>query len=208
MKATTKRRPRASSLEKRQRILDAAAKMLARQGYAETTLHHVADECGTYAASLYYYFPSRDDLVKEVMLLAIARFGEAMEGAIRALPGQATAIERLKAATRAMLQLSIEKDDYAVAYNRIFDQLPAALETELDQARARVPHGIAGLLKAAKAAGEIPADTDLKLARILIIGTTHWMSKWSSQTEKRSPQQIAEQMTDMLLASIAWKHRG
>ena len=202
MRTSTTKRPRASSLEKRQRILDAAAKVLARQGYAETTLHHVAGECGTYAASLYYYFPSRDDLVKEVMLLAVERFGAAMADAVRALPTESTAMERLKAAVCAMLQLSIEKDDYAVAYNRIFDQLPAALEAQIEQARAGVPLGIAELIAAAKGAGEIPAETDMKLARILIIGTTHWMSKWSSARDKRSAREIAEQMTGMLLRAI------
>lgn len=202
MRTSTTRRPRASSLEKRQRILDAAAKVLARQGYAETTLHHVAGECGTYAASLYYYFPSRDDLVKEVMLLAVERFGAAMADAVRALPTESTAMARLKAAVCAMLQLSIEKDDYAVAYNRIFDQLPAALEAQIEQARAAVPLGIAELIAAAKDAGEIPAETDMKLARILIIGTTHWMSKWSSAKDKRSAREIAEQMTGMLLRAI------
>ncbi len=202
MRTSTARRPRASSLEKRQRILDAAAKVLARQGYAETTLHHVASECGTYAASLYYYFPSRDDLVKEVMLLAVDRFGAAMADAVRDLPAGATAIDRLKAAVRAMLALSIAKDDYAVAYNRIFDQLPAAMEADIEKARAAVPIGIAELLAATKDAGEISATTDMKLARILIIGTTHWMSKWNSARDMRSPEAISEEMTEMLLRAI------
>jgi TetR/AcrR family transcriptional regulator, cholesterol catabolism regulator len=202
MRTSTARRPRASSLEKRQRILDAAAKVLARQGYAETTLHHVAGECGTYAASLYYYFPSRDDLVKEVMLLAVDRFGSAMAEAVRDLPAGATAMDRLKAAVRAMLDLSIAKDDYAVAYNRIFDQLPAAMEADIETARAEVPIGIAELLAAAKDTGEIPAATDMKLARILIIGTTHWMSKWNSARDMRSAAAISEEMTEMLLRAI------
>jgi len=203
MKTSTARRPRASSLEKRQRILDAAAMVLARQGYAETTLHDVAGECGTYAASLYYYFPSRDDLVKEVVLLAVGRFGAAMAEAVAALPAQATAIDRLKAAVRAMLLLSITKDDYAVAYNRIFDQLPDALNREVEQARNAVPIGVAELLTAAIEAGEIGAGTDAKLARILIIGTTHWMSKWSASKDQRLPHEIAEQMTEMLMRAVA-----
>ena len=202
MRTSTARRTRASSLEKRQRILDAAAKVLARQGYAETTLHHVAGECGTYAASLYYYFPSRDDLVKEVMLLAVDRFGTAMSEAVEDLPFEATAMDRLEVAVRAMLQLSIAKDDYAVAYNRIFDQLPSVMESDIQKARATVPIGITELLAAAKDAGEIPATTDLKLARILIIGTTHWMSKWNNTRERRSPDEISEEMTGMLLRAI------
>ena len=202
MRTSTARRPRASSLEKRQRILDAAAKVLAAQGYAETTLHDVAGECGTYAASLYYYFPSRDDLVMEVMLLAVERFGAAMAEAVGDLPAKSAPIERLRAAVCAMLRLSIAKDDYAVAYNRIFDQLPASLETGVEQARSQVPLGIAELLTAARAAGEIPAATDMKLARILMIGTTHWMSKWSSARDRRSPRDIAEQMTEMLMRAI------
>lgn len=202
MATSTARRTRASSLEKRGRILDAAAKVLARHGYAETTLHHVAGECDTYAASLYYYFPSRDDLVKEVMLVAVARFGTAMAEAVAALPADSPAIARLRAAVMAMLLLSAGKDDYAVAYNRIFDQLPAAIEADVEQARQAVPVGIAGLLTAARQAGEIDPATDMRLARILIIGTTHWMARWPGGKDQRSPQALSEEMTGMLLRAI------
>ena len=90
----------------------------------------------------------------------------------------------------------------AVAYNRIFDQLPAAMEADIEKARAAVPIGIAELLAATKDAGEISATTDMKLARILIIGTTHWMSKWNSARDMRSPEAISEEMTEMLLRAI------
>lgn len=202
MATSTARRTRASSLEKRGRILDAAARVLARQGYAETTLHHVAGECGTYAASLYYYFPSRDDLVKEVMLLAVARFGAVMAEAVAALPADAPAIRRLRAAVQAMLLLSAGKDDYAVAYNRIFDQLPASIETDIEQARQAVPVGIAALLAAARQAGEIDPATDTRLARNLIIGTTHWMARWPGGKDQRSAEALSEEMTGMLLRAI------
>ena len=55
------------SARTRERILDAAAHVLSRKGYAGTRLTDVADQAGLQAPAIYYYFPSREDLIEEVM---------------------------------------------------------------------------------------------------------------------------------------------
>ena len=52
-------------------ILDAARKVLFRNGVAATTLESVAEEAGMSKTGLYYYFPSKDALLFE---LAFASF--------------------------------------------------------------------------------------------------------------------------------------
>ena len=55
------------SVRTRERILDAAAHVLSRKGYAGARLSDVADQAEIQAPAIYYYFPSRDDLIEEVM---------------------------------------------------------------------------------------------------------------------------------------------
>ncbi len=51
----------------RDEIVDAARRVLLRNGIAATTLHAVAKEVGLTKAALYYYYPSKDALLFEIM---------------------------------------------------------------------------------------------------------------------------------------------
>ena len=52
--------------KKRDEILEAACELFARFGFKKTTLEDIGDEVRLGKASLYYYFRSKDELIKEV----------------------------------------------------------------------------------------------------------------------------------------------
>lgn len=58
-----KRPTQERSRETVQRILDAAARLFDRRGYAATTTNHVAEAAGISVGSLYQYFPNKDALL-------------------------------------------------------------------------------------------------------------------------------------------------
>src|SRR4051812_25500036 len=47
----------------RQRILDAALDLFVERGFDKASLREVADRVGVTKAALYYYFPSKEDLL-------------------------------------------------------------------------------------------------------------------------------------------------
>ena len=55
-------------------ILEAAQKQFARYGFKKTTMNDIADEIGMSKASLYYYFPNKEELFKEVIKEELAEF--------------------------------------------------------------------------------------------------------------------------------------
>ena len=85
------------SARTRERILDAAAHVLSRKGYAGTRLSDVADQAEIQAPAIYYYFPSRDDLIEEVMWSGIAHIREHMTRVLAALPPHADPLDRIAA---------------------------------------------------------------------------------------------------------------
>ena len=91
------------SARTRERILDAAAHVLSRKGYAGTRLSDVADQAEIQAPAIYYYFPSRDDLIEEVMWSGIAHMREHMTGVLAALPADADPLDRIDAAIEAVV---------------------------------------------------------------------------------------------------------
>jgi AcrR family transcriptional regulator len=52
---------------KRKQILDAAEKLLLRNGYEETAMAEVARGAGVANSAVYWYFPSKDDLLAAVL---------------------------------------------------------------------------------------------------------------------------------------------
>jgi len=53
--------------EKRELILKTACEILARQGFAKTTLDDIANAIGMKKSSLYYYYTNKDALLDDVM---------------------------------------------------------------------------------------------------------------------------------------------
>jgi AcrR family transcriptional regulator len=202
--STTPKRILAKSLEKRQRILDAAAKILARHGYAEATLAAIADDVGTHAGSIYYYFPSREDLVKEVLLTSLKR----MRNTVQPSPDEDNTVSpltRLKTTLRNILILytSAQGDFFSRAYTRTFNQVPETMRQELADWR-RVVRGLwRQRLREAQEAGELRDSMDIELASLLLVGATNWVPMWYNPNGPHTPDEIADTFIDMLLNGLA-----
>lgn len=78
--------PVAKHSEKRDLILKAASDCFARFGYAKTTLDDIGRAVRLNKASLYYYFPSKDELFMEVVLQESADFQRALTEKVVTLP--------------------------------------------------------------------------------------------------------------------------
>ncbi len=70
----------------RQRLIEAADACISRFGLAKTTVEDVATEAKVSRATIYRYFPNRDELVIEVLLSSLSRsmersLGDFFEGA-------------------------------------------------------------------------------------------------------------------------------
>jgi AcrR family transcriptional regulator len=76
----------------RERLLDAAARCMARDGLAGTTIASVATEAGVSRPTVYRYFEDRDTLVREALRVAADRLRDAVMARMRELPDAADMI--------------------------------------------------------------------------------------------------------------------
>lgn len=98
----------------REEIVDAARRVILQQGLAGTTLEAVAAEVGLTKAALYYYYPSKDALLFELVYETYAKQARAIESAV----GEA---ERGGDALRAIIRETIawfgpRLDDFRLAF--------------------------------------------------------------------------------------------
>lgn len=109
------------------RILDAAAHLLAHDGYGGLRIQAVARAAEVRPAAIYYYYESRDALVEEVLWSGMARLRRHVEDSVAALPAEATAHDRLLHVVEQHLRYELEISDYTQASIRNAGQVPAGI---------------------------------------------------------------------------------
>jgi TetR/AcrR family transcriptional regulator, transcriptional repressor for nem operon len=117
---------------KRERLVASAADLLHRQGVAATTLAQVAEAATVPPGNVYYYFKTKDDLVRAVIDEQTARV-HAMLGSLQSRRSPAA---RLK----ALAHQWVEMRDLVARYGCPFGTLAAELdrrEDGLDRAAAK-----------------------------------------------------------------------
>src|ERR1700758_2062471 len=142
----------------RKRILDAAAQLLSTQGYSGMRLNEVAELAEIQAPAIYYYFPSREDLVEEVMYSGIAEMTKHLRQVLDALPPETSAMDRILAAVEAHLRHELELSDYTTASIRNSGQVPERLRTRQLEENERYGRIWRRLIDTAAADGQLRVD--------------------------------------------------
>lgn len=162
----------------RRRILDAAAYVLSIKGYGGLRLTDVAAQAEIQAPAIYYYFPSRDDLIEEVMWAGIADMREHLALVLDSLPVGTPALDRLLAAVEAHLRHALEISDYTTASIRNAGQVPDAIRKRQIREEERYGEIWRGLVNDLARAGGLRDDLDLYIAQMLVLGALNWTVEW------------------------------
>ncbi len=171
--------PQTTPLNARRRILDIAARLFREQGYAAVSLRMIAAEAGMKAASLYYHFASKEDLVVEILDEGIRSVQAAVEAALAGLEtGDARLV--LRSAVAAHLESLLRQSDYTSANVRIFGQVPEAVRERSLAARRDYEKLWDDLLARlhAETAGGSPARGTYRFARLMILGALNASLEW------------------------------
>ena len=195
--------PDSKSARTRRRILEAAAHVLSRSGYAGTRLSEIAALAELRVPAIYYYFPTRDAVVEEVTTVGVRRTREHVAAAVAALPEDATPMDRLVTAASAHLEIMLRESDYARAAMRNAAQLPPTLRAAGLAEEREYGALWRTLFAEAAAAGELDPDLDPRGARMLVLGALNWAPDWWSP-ERGSPEEIratAERLVRNALAA-------
>lgn len=166
------------SAQTRRRILDAAAHVLSAKGYAGLRLNDVAAHAELQAPAIYYYYPSRDDLIEEVMWAGIADMRRHVIAMLEGLPADVSALDRLLAAVEAHLRHELEISDYTTAAIRNAGQVPPGIRKRQILEEQRYGEIWRRLINDMARSGQLRADLDLYMAQMLVLGALNWAVEW------------------------------
>lgn len=182
-------------LDRRRIILNAAAELFSTQGFDRTTIRDIAAQAGLLPGSVYHYFSSKEDLYmavhhegfRSVMLQLQAavdektdpweRLKRAFTVHINGMVG-GSAIDRLTGHSLAL-----------TGHPRLLDMIRADRDAYED------------LIKGLITALPIKPSVNRTLLRLQLLGAMNWVYVWYHEG-KLSPEQISEQMIDMLRLGV------
>jgi len=172
-------------------VLDVAARLFRRKGFAATTVREIAGAAGMLPGSLHYRFASKEALLISLMERAIGRLTDGIRDAVATTRDPA---EKLRLALRTHLKLLLSDDD--AVYVLLYDWRSISSETARDAVR-RLRDGYEafwdGLLYEAAGSGQIRPRIDLKLLRLFGFGAVNWVAQWYDEhAGGRTPEQIAD----------------
>lgn len=170
--------PGSKSARTRERLLDAAAAVLSRKGFAGTRLSDIAEQAHVQAPAIYYYYPSREDLIEEVMYVGAAAMRTHLVEALAALLPDAAPATRIATAVEAHLRHELEISDYARAIIRNANQLPEHVSRRALAEVTAYNDIWRGLVADLDTAGQLRADVDAGAARMIVLGALNWAAEW------------------------------
>lgn len=188
-------RPQSPDYDKRREaIIAAAAHLYARRGFRGASVSDLAQECRTSKSLIYHYFPSKDDILYEVMAAHLDALVDAADDAMRA----GGAEERLRALTLAFMRLYVgAQDSHKVLLNEL-DNLPPARRAEVVAKQRRIIAVVETLIL------EIRPDSNpitLPLT-MLFFGMINWTHTWFRRDGEMNAEALAGLAVDLMLNGL------
>jgi AcrR family transcriptional regulator len=187
--------------DRRELIVATAAEMFARKGVRSTTVREIADVVGILSGSLYHYFTSKDEIVREILMHFL--------DAIRArnatvLSDGQSGVESLRAIVSGSLQLAREMPDATAIYQNELQYLrESPLFEGVQEAAADVQRTWLGIIERGVADGAFRDDISPRVFHRLIRDAV-WLSGRSERSDGGySTEELADAITSVFLYGFA-----
>jgi TetR/AcrR family fatty acid metabolism transcriptional regulator len=195
-------KPRGRSADKRQRIINAAVKVFAENGFFNAKVSEIAREAGVANGTIYLYFQNKDDILislfEQEMKLIIGR----VKAEIEQEPDPLRKIEKF-----ALMHLSLIEEH---------KELAEVLQVELRQSSkfmkeyrnskfAEYVNLISGIIRLGQEMGVVRPDVMPGIAKRAFFGALDEMSRFwvLSRRKKYSIQTAARQIADFFVHGIS-----
>lgn len=156
----------------------------------------IAEQAGIEAASIYYHFSSKEELVDVVMEHGAASIVQHMNEHFDALPANATAKDRFKAAVVGQMSALIKFSDYALAHSRLLTQLPDKVRERQIKRREQHQRMWTTVFDDLQTEGYFREDINIALCRVFILGSVNSVQTWFDPKEG-SLETVANQLMVM-----------
>lgn len=181
---------------KRERIVAAAVTQFEQRGFSQASLDAVAEQMGVTKPFIYTQFRSKSELLGEICSRAIRISLQAID---EALTSHRTPRQQLEHFARGLMLGVLRSGKHLAIFMREEKNLAPEDYELIRTLRREVDGKLVGILERGVTQGEFDID-DPKLAAMAIGGIATWIGVRLGQSERHSPEQVAEQVVPLVMA--------
>ena len=190
----------AAKNDKYQRILMAAIKVFARQGFYQSTISQVAKEAGVADGTIYLYFKNKDDILVHffsfISKKAFERFRQAVDSV-------ESSEDKLRYLIRSHLSAFQQDIDFAIVYQVETHQSSRLAEEQIKEMSKMYRDIIAEIVEQGQAEGIFRKDIYVGLVKRFVIGAVdEVINTWIHAGGKYDLVSMAEPLVDLFIQGI------
>jgi len=182
-----------------QKIIDAAVRLFAAQGYDATSVQEVVKAAEVTKGALYHYFRSKDDLLFEIYRLLITAQSADMD---RIIALGLSAADTVREILASLVVSTAERVDETAVFVRELHRLGEERMADFRAERRRYHETFLAVVEKGQADGEfssaVPADTVVRIA----VGVVNQLPMWFRPDGEKTPARLAAEIADFVLAGL------
>ncbi|TGE25494.1 TetR/AcrR family transcriptional regulator [Hymenobacter aquaticus] len=184
---------------KRQVILEEAAKLFKAKGFGGTSMRDLGSQVGMEAASMYNHISSKDDILESICFHVSNTYISQLHE-IEQLP--VSYVDKLKALIRLHIRLMIEDGAAVSVANNDWKYLSPDKLQQFKDARKTYEKGFAELIEQGIAAGEFQ-PVNVSVALFTILSAVRWVELWYRPGRGITAEELEENIMTILLNGLA-----
>ncbi len=175
-------------------VLKAAATVFAARGFHQASVREIASEAGMSLAGLYYYVPSKADLLYRIAANAFDVLLENLDHALAQVNGPE---ERLRAFIQNHLEFFLGHMDEMKVVSRDVEFLTGELQAVVAEKQKRYYLRCVGVLDEFQ--GSKGSREDPRLSALALFGMINWIYAWYRPDRDGDAKRLADEMTQLFL---------
>jgi TetR/AcrR family transcriptional regulator len=186
----------ARTAPKLEKLLAAAAGLMAARGFTETSIRDVAGETGFSLGGMYYYFRNKEDLL---FLIQSNTFGSLLALQEESLAAGGTPAERLRRLVHNHLAWFVSHFNELKVCTFELQSLQGEHYDSVAALRRRYFACVAGVVR------ELTGDDDEARVRhrtLFVFGMLNWIFMWYDAERDQPVERLGDEMVDLVLGGL------
>ena len=183
------------TIEPRQEILRAAARLFQQQGYDATSMNDVAAALKLSKGGLYHHFQSKDEILYNIMSHAMDITEERVINAVRRIEN---AEERLRTLIRLHIEVVLSEEDREITVMLHENHpLPPTLRRKITGRKKDYLHFVENLVADVQRQRNSTSQVTPRAAAYALVGMINWIYQWYKPEGSLSGDALVRQYTDI-----------
>lgn len=186
-------------LSVKDQLLDAATRLFAKHGYANTSVAQICAEAGVSKGALYHHYESKDAILygiyQPLLELQMASLQDIVN---RSIP----LIDRLFQAAEDVGRTCLERIDELTVFIQSMHLLEPKTKALVSQQRRQYHQIFSALIEDAQRQQVLRSDVHPDFLINQLFGPVHYSTIWYRKGGKWTPDELAQQMASMWLNGI------